>query len=70
MPPKNIGIAERKTRLVIGLFLLLLSVISFAVLNQPIIALVLFIIAFIPLFTSATGTCPLYCAAGRSTNNS
>lgn len=70
MPPKNIGIAERKSRLVIGLILLLVSIISFVVFNQPIIALVFFIVAFVPLFTSATGTCPLYCATGRSTNNS
>ncbi len=70
MPPKNISLAERKTRLVIGLILLLASIVSFTIFNQPIIALVFFIVAFIPLFTSATGTCPLYCAAGRSTNKS
>ena len=67
MPVKNIGLTDRKIRLLIGLLLAILGIMFFTI-NQVHIAITVFAISFIPLFTSATGTCPLYCATKHSTN--
>ena len=67
MPPVNIGLSERKVRLVIGLLLMLTSILLLTF-NQLHFAIAVFAFALIPLFTSITGTCPFYCAMKKSTN--
>ena len=67
MPVKNIGLTDRKIRLIIGLVLVLLGLLFFTI-NLTHVAIAVFAISLIPLFTSATGTCPLYCATKHSTN--
>lgn len=68
MPVKNIGLSERKDRMILGIILMLLSILLFFA-NQVYPAIVIFVIGLIPLATSITGTCPVYCAMKHSTNN-
>jgi hypothetical protein len=66
MPPKNIGISDRRIRLIIGILLLLIGSVMFLI-NQILISGIILLLRFVPLFTSVTGRCPLYCATGKST---
>ena len=69
MPIKNVGLTDRKIRLMLGAVLILLSL-TFFLTNQVLEGLVLLGVSLIPIATSITGTCPFYCATKRSTNHS
>ena len=68
MPPKNIGMSERKIRFTRGL-LIIGSGITLIFLNQIYIGFAILVIGLIPFGTSITGSCPFYCATRKSTNN-
>ena len=67
MSVRNVSLADRKIRLVIGLLFVLLGIVFYAV-NQIHFAIFVVAISLIPLFTSATGTCPLNSSKKQSAN--
>ena len=67
MSAKNVSFADRKIRLLIGLVLILLGIVFFAI-NQAHLGIFVVAISLIPLFTSATGTCPLNNSRKQSAN--
>lgn len=69
MPVKNIGFSERKIRFLIGFLLIFIG--GLLLLSDQVhLAIAFFAVSLIPLTTSFTGTCPVYCAMKHSTNNS